>query len=248
MSEVSGGELSGPFAPKMVQRPRQQVEDQLRQAILSGVLGIGKKLPPEAALAVEFGVSRTTVREALRSLASDGLIEKIPGAGGGSFVRTVDHHSLGSALGEDIENLLRLGSLEFHEAAAVRRLLEVPAAAWAATRRSDAELEELEEIIADQRALSVDDPRIAELDVRFHAAIAKASQNRILAALVFALHQVTEPVHHLDLNPEVGKQTFRQHVAVVRAVKKQDPEAAEAAMLTHLRYLENHPKGWRAPS
>jgi DNA-binding FadR family transcriptional regulator len=240
VSDVIQGERSDAFAPKPVQRPRQQVEDQLRQAILSGALGIGKKLPPEAALAIEFGVSRTTVREALRSLASDGLIEKIPGAGGGSFVRSVDHHSLGSELSEDLENLLRLGSIEFAEVAAVRRMLEVPAAREAAQRRSDAEMAELEDILAEGKALEVSDPRVAELDARFHATIAHASGNRVLSAFVYALHEVTEPVHHLDLNPETGKQAFRQHQALVRAIKRQDPAAAESAMVAHLRYLEAH--------
>lgn len=242
MSNVMQGERSDAFAPKPVQRPRQQVEDQLRQAILSGALGIGKKLPPEAALAIEFGVSRTTVREALRSLASDGLIEKIPGAGGGSFVRSVDHHSLGAELSEDIENLLRLGSIEYGEVAAVRRMLEVPAAREAALRRSDDDVAELDDILAEGKTLEVDDPRVAELDARFHAVIAHASGNRVLAAFVYALHEVTEPVHHLDLNPETGKQTYRQHQAIVRAIKRGDGAAAESAMVSHLRYLEAHPR------
>jgi DNA-binding FadR family transcriptional regulator len=242
VSDVMQGERSDAFAPRPVQRPRQQVEDQLRQAILSGALGIGKKLPPEAALAVEFGVSRTTVREALRSLASDGLIEKIPGAGGGSFVRSVDHHSLGAELSEDIENLLRLGSIQYDEVAAVRRMLEVPAAGEAALQRQEADLAELEEVLAEARLLEADDPRVAELDARFHATLAHASGNRVLAAFVYALHEVTEPVHHLDLNPETAKQTYRQHQAVVRAVRKQDAAAAQAAMTSHLRYLEQHPR------
>ena len=243
MSDVIEGARSDAFAPKPVQRPRQQVEDQLRQAILSGALGIGKKLPPEAALAVEFGVSRTTVREALRSLASDGLIEKIPGAGGGSFVRSVDHHSLGAELSEDIENLLRLGSIEFAEVADVRRLLEVPAAREAALHRTDEDLAELDDILAAGKALEFDDPRVVELDTRFHAVIARATGNRVLSAFVSALHEVTEPVHHLDLNPETGRQTFRQHQALVRAIRKQDAGAAETAMVAHLRYLEAHPRG-----
>ena len=207
MSDVMQGERSDAFAPKPVQRPRQQVEDQLRQAILSGALGIGKKLPPEAALAIEFGVSRTTVREALRSLASDGLIEKIPGAGGGSFVRSVDHHSLGAELSEDIENLLRLGSIEYGEVATVRRMLEVPAAREAALRRSEEDLAELDDILAEGKTLDVGDPRVMELDMRFHGVIAHASRNRVLAAFVFALHEVTEPVNHLYLTAETGRQT-----------------------------------------
>jgi DNA-binding FadR family transcriptional regulator len=121
-------------------------------------------------------------------------------------------------------------------------MLEVPAAREAARRRSDAEMAELDEIIAEGKTLETDDPRVAELDARFHAVIAHASGNRVLAAFVYALHEVTEPVHRLDLNPETGKQAYRQHQALVRAIRKQDPAAAEAAMVSHLRYLEEHPR------
>jgi GntR family transcriptional repressor for pyruvate dehydrogenase complex len=64
----------------------------------------------------------------------------------------------------------------------------------------------------------------------------------LLSAFVYALHEVTEPVRHLDLNPETGKQTFRQHQALVRAIKRGDGAAAESAMVAHLRYLEDHPR------
>src|ERR1700689_745140 len=87
--------LGAAFAPIPVLRPREQVEEQIRAAILSGLLDVGSKLPSEAVLANQFSVSRTTVREALRSLATKSLIEKIPGPAGGTFVRKVDHWSLG---------------------------------------------------------------------------------------------------------------------------------------------------------
>jgi len=236
-------ENAGPagFTAKVVQRPRQQVEDQIRAAIRSGVVKTGQKLPTEVALSRDFGVSRTTVREALRSLVADGLIEKVPGAGGGSFVRMLDSHSFGIELGQDIENLLRVGSIVYYEAADVRRMLEVPCVRLAAEHRTDEEAAELREIVDKQKTLSYDDPRVPELDVRFHSLIGKASGNRVAAAFVDALHRVTEPVHHLDLDAEVGRRTVRQHMAIVRAVEERDPAAAERAMVEHLSYLEQHP-------
>lgn len=245
MTNVLGGDQPAQIALARVQRPRQQVEDQLRQAILSGALGIGRKLPPEAGLAVEFGVSRTTVREALRSLAADGLIEKVPGAGGGSFVRGVDHHSLAFGLSEDIENLIRLGSVHYEEAVAVRRLLEVPAARSAAVERSDVEIAELEGILAQEESLTAGDPLIPELEARFHSVIAHASGNRMLAAFVFALHQVTGPVSDLGRGREVGKRTCRHHRTLLGAIDKQDPDAAAAAMLSDLRHLDGPSQGQR---
>ncbi|BBY83095.1 FadR family transcriptional regulator [Mycolicibacterium pulveris] len=228
------------FAATVVKRPRHQVEEQIRHAIRSGALVTGQKLPTEIELAANFGVSRTTIREALRTLVADGLLEKMPGAGGGSFVRNLDHHAFGADLGEDIENLLRVGSVEYREVAEVRRMLEVPAARLATRNRSQADLDALNEVLEDEKALSFDDPTVPELDVRFHSTISKASGNRVVAAFVAALHQVTEPVHHLKLSAEVGKRTFRQHVAIVRAIEKGDADAAERAMSEHLSYLEQH--------
>src|SRR5262245_61064602 len=92
----------GGFAPSRILRTREQVELQLREAIFSGTFRRGDKLPSETELSEQFVVSRTTVREALRALAAEGLIRKVPGAGGGSFVETVDDESLGSWLSESM--------------------------------------------------------------------------------------------------------------------------------------------------
>lgn len=221
-----------------VQRPRQQVENQIREQIRNGTLATGEKLPTEAELAESFGVSRTTVREALRTLVADGLLEKMPGAGGGSFVRKLDHQAFGVDLGQDIENLLRVDSIEHREAAEMRRMLEAPAVRLAAKNRTKDDLETLNQVLEEEKALTYDDPAVPGLDIRFHSAISEASGNRILAAFVAALHQVTEPVHHLNLNEEVGKSAFRQHVKIVKAIEKGDGKAAETAMLAHLAYLE----------
>lgn len=238
---MTAGDIAAvPFAPKAVQRPRQQVEDQIRSAIRNGVVKTGQRLPTEVALARDFGVSRTTVREALRSLVADGLIEKVPGAGGGSFVRMLDHNTFAAELGQDIQNLLRVGSIVFREAADVRRLLEVPCARLASENRTAGEAAELRDIVDLEKKLTHDDPAVPDLDVRFHSLIGQASGNRVAAAFVLALHEVTEPVHHLDLDAEVGARTVRQHMAIVRAIEKQDPGAAGKAMLDHLSYLESH--------
>jgi GntR family transcriptional repressor for pyruvate dehydrogenase complex len=226
------------FPVTQVQRPRQQVETQIREAIRSGALIAGQKLPPEAELAANFGVSRTTVREALRTLVADGLLEKVPGAGGGSFVRRLDHRAFGEDLGQNIENLLRVGSIEHVEVAQVRRMLELPSARLAARNRTEQDLAVLDDVLKLEREKAWDDPSVSDLDVRFHSGISKASGNRVVAAFVAALHMVTQPVHHLHLDAEVGKRTYRQHLAIADAIRASDADAAEAAMLEHLTYLE----------
>lgn len=209
-------------------------------AILSGELKSGDMLPPEAELARQFNVSRTTLREALRSLTTQGLIYKIPGSRGGNFVQSVDHHSLGSVVIDSVHNLLKLGSIEFAEVAEVRQYLEVPSVRLAAINRTEEDLKRLRDIVGRQKSASVDSPEVPELDAQFHSLIAQASGNRVLASFVAALHHETEPVHYLDLSPEVGRTTVRQHSAIVEAIAAKDPDAAEAAIVEHLTYLRRH--------
>ncbi|RNL62817.1 FadR family transcriptional regulator [Nocardioides marmoriginsengisoli] len=225
-----------------VVRPRQQVEDALRAAVLNGRLRTGERLPAEAELARQFNVSRPTVREALTALQSQGLIRKLPGAGGGSFVQAVDHHALGEIVQTSVHNLLQLGSVSFDEVSMVRQHLEVPAAVLAAARRTDDDVAELRRILKEQRIRSVDDPDVPGLDAEFHIAIAQISGNRVLAALVYAVHRESEPVSYLELSAEVGRETYLQHEAIVDAIAAGDAAAAEAAITAHLSYLRAHIK------
>jgi DNA-binding FadR family transcriptional regulator len=231
-----------PVLGQRVLRPRQQVEDALRKAVLGGVLRTGERLPAEAELARQFSVSRPTIREALSALETQGLIRKVPGAGGGSFVQAVDHESMGVTLSESMHNLVRLGSLTFDEVAMARQFLEVPSAALAAVNRSEEDVAELRKIVSEQKARSVDDPLVPELDAQFHSAIAQMSGNRVLASLVYALHRASEPVSYLDLSPEVGRKTVLQHQRIVKAIAAGDSAAAEAAITEHLTYLRGHIK------
>lgn len=223
-----------------VLRPRQQVEDQIAHAILSGQLSGGDRLPSESELTRQFGVSRNTVREALRSLSTQGLITKVPGQGGGSFVRNIDTESLGQSVSDSLHSLLSLGRIDFAELSLVRQHLEVPAVRGASVNRREDDLARLVEIMGRQRAASVDDPQVSELDSQFHTTIADASGNRVLAALIRALHKHTEPVRYLDMSPEVGRTGVRQHQAILDAIADRDPDAGERAIVEHLSFLREH--------
>ncbi len=228
------------FKAEQVVRPRQQVERQLREAIMSGQFGQGDKLPPETELAELFGVSRPTVREALGALVSSGLIRKVPGVAGGSFVNTVTPDSLGRMLSESVDTILRLGTLHIGELTEVRKVLEVPSARWAAKNRTDAEIATLHSIVDMQRTTTVDDPKIPEYDFEFHTTIGQASGNRLLASFVSAVHGATHPVEYLEVTPEVGVNTVKQHIAIVSAIEAGDVKAAGKAMETHLDYVLRH--------
>jgi len=231
------------FRARVVTRPRDQVEEQIREAILAGHFGQGDKLPPETELAQQFGVSRPTVREALGALVSAGLIRKIPGVAGGSFVNTVTPDSLSQMLSESMDTILRLGALDVAELTSVRRVLEVPAAEWAATNRRDSDVETLRSIVDRQRETTINDPEIPSYDLAFHTTIGHASGNRLLAAFIAAVHDSTHPAQYLTVTEEVAHRTVKQHMAILAAIKDKKPEAARDAMASHLDYVLQYSSG-----
>jgi len=225
------------FRAQQVTRPRDQVERQIREAILEGHFGQGDKLPSETELAQQFGVSRPTVREALGALVSGGLIRKIPGVAGGSFVNTVTPDSLSRMLRESVDTILRLGALDVLELTEVRRVLEIPAARLAAKNRTDEQVRHLRSVVERQRTTTIDDPGIPGYDLAFHTTIGQASGNRLLAAFIGAVHDATHPAEYLDVTQEVARKTVKQHIAILDAIEKGSETKAAEAMETHLDYV-----------
>lgn len=230
-----------PFEP--VARPRAQVEQQLRERILSGSIPAGDRLPSETTLAESLQVSRTTVREALRSLAASGLITKVSGKGGGSFVNGVDHLSLGSTLHSSMSAILQLGRIDYGDVSRVRHLLEPQAARLAAQHRTRNDLRRIRAAVDRGKVVQVGQKEVAELDAEFHTAVAEASGNRLLAAFVAGLNGFTHPTVAQRLTPETGSEGGRQHAAIYHAIEKGDAAGAERAMQRHLNFLEKLAKG-----
>lgn len=226
------------FKARQVTRPRDQVEQQLREAILDGHFTQGEKLPAETELAQQFGVSRPTIREALGALVSSSLIRKVPGVAGGSFVNTVTPDSLGEMLSDSMGTILRIGALEIDEITEMRRVLEIPAARRAARDRSEEDVAAMYAVIEQQKATTLDDPNIPDYDCRFHTAIGDAAGNRLLSAFVGAVHRTTRPARFLEVTKEVAQKTIKQHIAIAAAIESQDPDSAADAMRDHLDYVQ----------
>jgi GntR family transcriptional regulator, transcriptional repressor for pyruvate dehydrogenase complex len=225
------------FKPQPVNRLRQQIEQQILEAIVSGQLADGDRLPSETELAERFGVARSTIREALNSLSSKGLIDKVTGVSGGSFIRLLDASRFAARLTELMRLVMLAGTADHHQLAAVREMVEVPACRLAAQHRTDAEAQRLLKITSAEKGLSPDDPSLADLDTEFHSIIAGASGNTILAAFVFALHAVAQPANRVPLDGGGRQVTAAHHVAIARAIERGDPEAAERAIRKHLAFL-----------
>jgi GntR family transcriptional repressor for pyruvate dehydrogenase complex len=225
------------FVVQQVLRPREQVQKQIGDAIFDGTFAQGEKLPSENALAEMFGVSRPTVREALGALVSAGLVRKIPGASGGSFVREIDAKALGRMLQDSLSHVIQLGSVDIDEVSQAREVVEVPSARLAARHRSQAQIDAARDVVEQQKKIELMSPKVSTLDQEFHRIIAEASGNRLLVAFVEALHACTVPVTYLKLTPEVGHETILQHAHIIKAVEAGDEAAAGKAMHEHLSYV-----------
>ncbi len=220
-----------------VRKAYEQVGDQLRLLILTGQLAVGTRLPPEVSLAELFGVSRTTVREALRPLEAQNLVRTTKGPGGGSFVTlpTIDHIS--ESLNASVGLLAESRSLSLEEFLESRELVEVWAARAAALRRTPDDIELLHGLVIDEPLLLKDEERfLANTD--FHSVLLKASRNTLLFIAAQPILSVLQPtLFKSSLGLDVYRQVNGDHHRILAAVEDQDADAAEALMREHLAFL-----------
>ncbi|GAA3350693.1 FadR/GntR family transcriptional regulator [Amorphoplanes nipponensis] len=214
----------------------QLLADELRDEITSGRLQPGSRLPPEPELCVRSGVSRSTVREALRLLASQHLIVTTRGVTGGSFVAHPDAEQLSEALSTGLTLLSNSAEVGMADLLELRRALEVPAAGLAAQRRTDANLIEMRGAMFD--------PDLDELQTMlaahaaFHSAVASATGNPL-----FEL--VTRPLYHVTYGEEIvenlpGDYWARidvDHRELLMMVKGGDSGGAMELSRRHLDYI-----------
>ena len=170
---------------------------QLREAIYSGRIRPGQRLPGERQLCEEFGVGRPTLREALRSLEAVGLIEVRPGKSGGSYAVTPSESTVGDALAALVN--LRGASLE--DLAEFRVDFEGENASWAA-RRADAGDIDARSIVAEARAAATATLKeVAVIDVRWHEALARATKNRLRIGIALGIHEAVLRRHRAAVQP-----------------------------------------------
>jgi GntR family transcriptional repressor for pyruvate dehydrogenase complex len=220
----------------------EEIVRQIRTLVADGKLKSGDRLPPERELTERFRVSRTSVREALRTLESTGLVEIRPGEG--AFVRPVSVESLIEPLAMVIL-AQREAIAELYEA---RRLLEPPIAGLAARRASADEVAELGRILDEQRVeVSAGRTGLAQ-DAAFHAAIAHSSHNRAITRIVTALMDLlVQSREESLLAPGRPQRSHHDHRKVLAAIATGDALAAKRAMLAHLVAVEHLMTGREVP-
>lgn len=218
----------------------EQIAKEIRRYIASQGLGPDDRLGTENELASEFGVSRPTLREALRLLASTHLIRATRGPGGGVFVASTENEGIGLNLSESIATMLESESVSLIELVEARIHLEVPLAGLAAQNATEETAAELEAAIAEAKS-SRDRPASDEFrlaDARFHREIARTAGNELLRAFTSWTLDVLQPLLVARVGETVdGGAILRQHRAIMRAIRGGQPAAAQRAMRRHLEYV-----------
>ncbi|GAA5062610.1 FadR/GntR family transcriptional regulator [Thermocatellispora tengchongensis] len=209
----------------------EETVERLLQAIKLGVVGPGEKLPPERELAVRLGISRVTLREAIRSLSDAGYLEVRRGRYGGAFVT---YRQPDPGAGELRRALADMDSAELADALTFRMAVECGAAqVLAASPLSAAQRTTLRRRLAE---VNNADPRdYRRLDTAFHLSIAELTGSPLLAgACAEARLRVTDLLNAIPvLQPNIDH-AAAQHEAIVAAILAEDPAAAYRAVAEHL--------------
>lgn len=226
------------FVPARRVRSLDDVFRQLRDAILSGEVAEGERLPNERDLSERFGVGRPTVREALRSLETLGMVEIRAGRSGGAYAVRPSEATLGTAL----STLISLRGANAQELAEFRLSFEAENAWWAAKRADEEDIATLKQLVTDtrrelKRIVGDDWTPLTAADARWHEALARATKNRLRIGISVGLHEPRlRQVPSLSAAHARYARTIPTALAkITRAVEEHDADAARAAMLNHIQ-------------
>jgi GntR family transcriptional repressor for pyruvate dehydrogenase complex len=232
-STIEPDELRRPvkLTPMQVPKASDVLADDLRERILRGEFPEGTALPPERELVAQTRMSRTTVREALRILEVQGLVQIRTGRSGGAFVQRPGEESMAST----VSLMIRGRKIRLEALLETREAIEPACAKLAARYRTDGDLERLE---AANAAITTEGPlsEFLTANVDWHIAVAVASHNELLVgfmrALSKAIYASTDNQGFIDI--EVRKTTLKAHKSITDAIRRQDPEAAVRRMSRHV--------------
>ncbi len=176
-----------PFKPIKKSSLSHQIEENIKRAIASGAYKPFEKLPSERDLMAQFNVSRTTVREALMSLQSSGLIFVKRGVNAGAYVSEINP----DPITKNFQNLIKFGKINFMHLTEARLYVEPEATRIAAICRTDKDVQILSELLEKAEASNKTSPKEARLvNIRFHVEIAKVTQNPIIIFISESITQV----------------------------------------------------------
>jgi DNA-binding FadR family transcriptional regulator len=223
------------FQPVRAARAFEEIATQIRAELAEGRLKVGSRLPAERTLAVQFGVSRNTLREALRSLEHAGLVRLQKGATGGAFI----NQGSGNAIINSMLDLYHMGSVSPDQLTEARIWIESAIVREACKRATPQDIEELQQNIAEaaQASAEGDFQRRAEINLDFHRILARMTGNPIMVimmdGLLKVLGQFIQSIGEYE-NTFVPPSRKR----FIKHLKDGDAEAAVAEMEANLKRLQ----------
>jgi GntR family transcriptional repressor for pyruvate dehydrogenase complex len=223
------------YTPIQSTRLYEKLSQQIKDQILNGNLKDGDRLPNERQLAERFEVSRTVVREAIKTLVNEGLVEVRSGRG--TFV--IDDTS--GALRHSLDMVMSIGQAgAVANVVEIRGLLEPPIAALAADRATEEDIASMQEAVIAMDASMDDVDAFIAADHAFHLALAKGTQNPIIPKLIDSivdlLHEQRKGIFYVEGGPQRGQ---LHHKRILAGVVGHDPEAAREAMQAHLQQVSD---------
>jgi DNA-binding FadR family transcriptional regulator len=235
----SASELPRPrFSPPSVDASHQ-IALEIRRYLEREGLQPGDRIGTEQELAAEFGVSRPTLREGLRLLASSHLIRVGRGRAGGIFVARTPNEGMSRNVSESISMMLATETVSLCELLDARLFLEVPLAGLAAANATEETAAELQAAIDAASGHAPGTPPFNDADKRFHQILARAAGNELLLAFTDWILEVLQPQLIASIGTRVeGEEVLRQHRDIQRAVRRRQPAGAERAMRAHIGYLK----------
>ena len=220
------------WAPVRASSAASQIVSQVRKALFDGHLTPGDALGSEMELSERFGVSRITVRDALRTLEATGIVEIRVGAGGGARIASGNPEYFADALAIQ----LKLIGISQREIVDSQLAIEPHAADLAATHATPEDLADLESLVTEAESLAGanDLDGFNEAGLAFHIAVAEASQNRALAAQLKALRLLVQQTFNERTTPEVARRVCRFYRALFDQIAAGDSAAARKTVTDHL--------------
>jgi GntR family transcriptional repressor for pyruvate dehydrogenase complex len=219
------------FAPIAVARASSTIAEQIRNAILTGRVKAGERLSPERELAEQFGVSRVTVRDALRSLEAMGLIEVKVGARGGAFVTA----PTGSKVAQSMSDMMAMSAVTPEDIVEARLIVELGTVTLACSRATDEELAQMRELCERGREALAAGTYTRELSWDFHGRLARAAHNGAVDGLTQSFRS-TLSMHPLRVREGARAHvlTVDEHLRIVEALERRDGGTARREMADHL--------------
>ena len=222
---------------KVIKKTRlyEEVVGQLHQLIDDGKLKAGDRLPSERELAETFRVSRSSVREAIKTLENERMVVSRPGSG--TFITAVNVE----AIIPPLASLLSQGKDALIDLFEMRCLVEPSIAALAAERATPADILRLKEIYTQQEQQINRETSAVDSDAAFHLTIGRATHNAALQRLVASIVEILKPIREKSLQtPGRAHKSLASHREILVAIERHDPELARQAMQRHIQAVEQN--------